>query len=399
MTSAVLFSDADRSVLLVDIPRSLEVVQGMNNRLKSSIPLERPHQPTEPKEPKRNRILQQSRAGVLAHHDEVSWYCRRALRSIEQNWDNSSWCLPRVLVGPADDAGDPSDIELHLYPLTRNSTHRPLGLQGDHAWPIWSPLVVLSPSGNQFRDITDFANTAVQNPSHYPTTAQTGHQTFYVPPFSTFILATVAEGLSAFANALQIFPQSDSTTDSHGFDMILLDPPWPNRSARRGRQYRTSERQESDPFHQSLPILQNYVNREGIVCIWITNKASIREMVMSFLNKIDFELCEEWTWLKVTTRGQPVYPLDGIWKKPYEILLLFRRRGSSAALKRRVVIAVPDIHSRKPCLKALLESHLPRPYTALELFARNLVEGWWSWGDEVLKFQHQQFWSDAEDAA
>lgn len=65
-------------------------------------------------------------------------------------------------------------------------------------------------------------------------------------------------------------------------------------------------------------------------------------------------------------------------------------------MKNKVIVSVPDIHSRKPNLKRVFEEVLPRGYTALEMFARNLTAGWWGWGDEVMKFQGGEYWAQEE---
>jgi hypothetical protein len=66
-------------------------------------------------------------------------------------------------------------------------------------------------------------------------------------------------------------------------------------------------------------------------------------------------------------------------------------------VKRRVIAAVPDIHSRKPCLKTLLEPYLvdSNDYSALEVFSRYLVSKWMSWGNEVLKYNWDGYWAPA----
>lgn len=114
------------------------------------------------------------------------------------------------------------------------------------------------------------------------------------------------------------------------------------------------------------------------------------------LDHWNLELIEEWIWLKVTTNGEPMSAIDGTWRKPYEILLLAKRIGSegprASTVARRVILGVPDLHSRKPCLKSMLESLLERECVGLEIFARCLTAGWWGWGNEVLKFQEESCW-------
>ena len=102
--------------------------------------------------------------------------------------------------------------------------------------------------------------------------------------------------------------------------------------------------------------------------------------------------------------------MDGIWRKPYEILVIGRKPANMAdapvdGITRRVIAAVPDVHSRKPNLRELFErlffaSPSPSPsggstgmpYSALEVFARNLTAGWWACGDEVLRFNANDWW-------
>jgi N6-adenosine-specific RNA methylase IME4 len=110
------------------------------------------------------------------------------------------------------------------------------------------------------------------------------------------------------------------------------------------------------------------------------------------------QLVEEWIWLKVTSTGEPISELSSMWRKPYEILLVGRRTISrNGDVKRRVLVGVPDLHSRKPNLKSIFEQVMKKEkYEALEVFARNLTVGWWGWGDEVLKFQSEEYWIEGE---
>jgi N6-adenosine-specific RNA methylase IME4 len=109
-------------------------------------------------------------------------------------------------------------------------------------------------------------------------------------------------------------------------------------------------------------------------------------------------LVEEWIWLKVTSAGEPISELGSMWRKPYEILLVGRRGAfPDGDVKRRVLVGVPDLHSRKPNLKSIFEQVMKKEkYEALEIFARNLTSGWWAWGNEVLKFQSDECWIDAD---
>ena len=160
------------------------------------------------------------------------------------------------------------------------------------------------------------------------------------------------------------------------------------------------------------------------VGVWVTNKAAFRYLLLSPCGIFDawgIELVEEWVWVKTTIHGAPICALNSAWRKPYEILLVGKAKSSASSkhddadvgeadrgggqVKRRVVFGVPDLHSRKPNLRALFEGSMEemgiygdgkgktKGYEALEVFARNCTAGWWSWGDEALKFQAQECWA------
>ena len=230
---------------------------------------------------------------------------------------------------------------------------------------------------------------------------------FHIPPHSAFHLLPCTSPL----------PPSNSSL----FNFILLDPPWPNRSVQRKRAYNASR---SAATVQKLLLemkIESYLAaprpetgpppsagesaHASSIGIWITNKPSIRAVVLGpggLFAAWGVTLVEEWIWVKTTVHGEPVTPVDGVWRKPYEIFLLGRKSNGSptdgVSVKRRVVVGVPDLHSRKPGLKQLLERLvLPANYKALEIFARGLMSGWHSWGDQVLMFNWEGCWVDEKE--
>ena len=186
------------------------------------------------------------------------------------------------------------------------------------------------------------------------------------------------------------------------FEFIVLDPPWPNRSARRKENNYSTAYSLSDirSLLKLIPI-SAHLNPEGLVAVWVTNKSKFNDLLTSkdgILEEWGLEVVGEWTWLKITTSGDPVVHLDSTWRKPWERLLIARRRGSSRRLpvERKVLLAVPDVHSRKPSLRPLFEDVFAKDYSGLEVFARNLTAGWWSWGDQALHFQGEEHWVGKE---
>ncbi|CAK7567036.1 MAG: hypothetical protein SEPTF4163_004994 [Sporothrix epigloea] len=222
------------------------------------------------------------------------------------------------------------------------------------------------------------------------------------------------------------------------FDLIVLDPPWPNRSARRrqqGQRSKTGASNEVNGADHGYNTVRNMgalsdllkqipagskLTETGFIAVWVTNKPSCEALLTDSKHGVfrawGVELVATWTWLKVTTRGEPIVSVDSHWRRPWERLLLARRLGSEAAVRgagkakalplNRVIVGVPDVHSRKPHLRRLMSpflaptspgDHIKDVHCGLEIFARNLTAGWWSWGDEVLLFQHPRWWSEDTD--
>lgn len=186
------------------------------------------------------------------------------------------------------------------------------------------------------------------------------------------------------------------------FDLVVLDPPWPNRSARRKTdKYATvSNLKEMRNLLLHIP-LASHLAPDGLVAVWVTNKHSIHDFLTSptgLFATWGLEFVTEWTWLKVAASGEPVYDIESTWRKPWEKLIIAKRIGSQKpeALESKVIVAIPDVHSRKPNLRGLFQDVTGKDCLGLEIFARNLTAGWWAWGNQVLRFQQPEHWHDIE---
>lgn len=213
----------------------------------------------------------------------------------------------------------------------------------------------------------------------------------YIPPDAFYLHGCIHSTAQAF---LQRAPK---------FNLIVLDPPWPNRSARRKTATASSAGYQTA---SSLPAIRAllcaipvraHLHDDGLVAVWITNKPRIVDLLTApggVFEQWGLELVAEWTWLKVTADGRPLFPLDAAWRRPWEKLIVAKLKGRAAprGLAPKTIVAVPDLHSRKPNLRGLFGDILGPGYAGLEVFARGLTAGWWSWGDQVLKFQQPQHW-------
>ncbi|CEG74880.1 hypothetical protein RMATCC62417_10014 [Rhizopus microsporus] len=205
---------------------------------------------------------------------------------------------------------------------------------------------------------------------------------YLIPPRSSFIMGSMTD------SSLQQL--SDYVSSLGGADLIIIDPPWPNKSVHRSSKYETQD--IYDLF--TIP-MKDMINVNSVVAVWVTNKPKFRKFIIHKLFPAwELECKAEWVWLKVTTEGQCIFPLDSSHKKPYEQLIIGHRQKTSDLPSRHVIVSVPSLrHSRKPPLQDVILPYLKnkdRP-VCVEMFARCLTPGWISWGNECLKFQHTEY--------
>lgn len=339
------------AVVVLDIPKTIEEAQlpagevrsgaqPSRRRLVSAPPPDVPFSTPEPKARNGQVIHPQGSLDSAAYISELTTQAavQEALDCLSETYRGPS-CLPRIHLEPEQDA--PEDGKK----------------RGIHC---------LDEDG----------------PPEYPS-----HEV-YLPSLSHYFHGTIESQRAAFISK------------GLSFDLVVLDPPWPNRSARRKKaNYAVAQDMTSiRNLLLSIPV-KGCLNPDGLVAVWVTNAPRFTDLLThrdyGIFAEWGVEVEAEWTWLKVTTRGEPVVDVDSAWRKPWERLLIARRAGTRRKTEQgKVIVAVPDVHSRKPNLRGLFEEVLGPEYAGLEIFARSLTAGWWSWGDEVLQFQHRRHWRD-----
>ncbi|TVY41223.1 Methyltransferase-like protein [Lachnellula occidentalis] len=374
MASGILYKNDDSDIILLDITRSIESAQGdSNKRIISSSPLEHPYPSVEPKSAKAKAKL-----GEVPIEDILlQKYLQLALGGLKECYQGE-WCLPREIGTP--------EILAQGKKRKRKKISTEEKCQNDRESDQLKREYLRSDSIHNNVHSSLFCN---RNSSPIYHTTSDGLRA-RLPPHSTALYGDITTSLETFT---QSAPQ---------FNLIIMDPPWPNRSARRKSSYSISySTTEINTLLSSIP-LNDHLAEDGFVAVWVTNKVAFRDALLQdggLFDEWGIELVEEWVWVKIAVSGATICALDSVWRKPYEILLVGRKKGKVRTgkkdVRRRVIIAVPDLHSRKPNLKALFEDMMgTEKYEALEIFARNLTAGWWAWGNEVLKFQTDEHWID-----
>ncbi|KAF7915123.1 hypothetical protein EAE99_010319 [Botrytis elliptica] len=411
LPSHILYQNSSKTVTLIDIPRSIEDAQLLSTeqyttspktakRLISCKPIDTPYPSLEPKSAKALRNVPEKRIEELM----LERYVQLALDEMigDERWEGKV-CLERI-------------------------------------WGENEESKRKRKSAPEEAEKSQQSVIKVENVYKLPKRVEIDGVSGIMPPKSTMIHGNILESnLSSNIEIHEDFPK---------FHVIIADPPWPNRSALRKDSYDIASGFGGiERLLRSLPCHQ--VEHNGYVGIWITNKPAFRSMLLDEGGLFDhwsLELIEEWIWLKVTSNSEPMCEISGTWRKPWEILLVGRKKeeresvdvgdsgfkksvgneelnikkeyeiegsyqsssspsrasptptpsqseNSNFSIKRRIIIGVPDLHSRKPNLRFLFGQLLGlQEYRGLEIFARNLTAGWWGWGNEVMKFQDDGAW-------
>ncbi|TPX61111.1 hypothetical protein PhCBS80983_g01380 [Powellomyces hirtus] len=246
---------------------------------------------------------------------------------------------------------------------------------------VYSLFCILHlPPSDLSEDVSDIFNTVVSNTSTGCKTMSLFGHSYIIPAQSSLIMSDLAKA-----------PRLLNTLDP--FDLIVMDPPWPNKSVRRTGQYG-----DIDVYDLFRVPLKNLLASGGYVAVWVTNKLKFHKFVREKLFPAwGVQWVGEWYWIKVTTKGEWVIDPDSVHRKPYEVLIIGRSPSSldeHPIPEKRAICTVPSKqHSRKPFLDDVLAPYLPSNPRKLELFARNLLPKWTSWGNQVLKFNDVQYLS------
>ncbi|KAI8925659.1 MT-A70-domain-containing protein [Entophlyctis helioformis] len=243
------------------------------------------------------------------------------------------------------------------------------------------------------------------------------NHTFVIPQRSGFVISdlgflpTICRGDCACI--VHIEPPAHIRTSTPAwiqqrlqFDLVLMDPPWGNKSATRSSAY---DCMDNGKTLSEIP-LKRLVSPGGLVAVWVTNKPRLHTLVRERIFRAwDVEPVAEWVWIKVTNDGVPVIPLDNVHRKPYECLIIGQRRRTATTAEMnahcdqpalpasKVIVSVPSRHhSQKPFIHNLLGRYIGKGIgkdaggagmpQRLELFARQLMPGWRSWGNEAIRF-------------
>lgn len=243
------------------------------------------------------------------------------------------------------------------------------------------------------QDVLPVFDNLIVNKGSGDVEAEFLNQNYIIPKESCFYMSDVQK--------IHSLVPADSEC---GFNIIVIDPPWENSSAHQKRRYKTLPNRT----FLSLPIRKLTHSAGALVALWVTN----REKLRSFVEK---ELFPAWGvtymasfhWLKVKADGLLIGDLDLFHHRPYECLLLGysgEKENASNLLRLNdipnnlVFMSVPGDYSRKPPIGELLVEYVwgTKHVRCIELFSREVLAGWTSWGNEPLLFQASKYFLSME---
>ena len=172
------------------------------------------------------------------------------------------------------------------------------------------------------------------------------------------------------------------------FSTILIDPPWrfDNRTGKMAPEHKRLKRYETMSMDElaALPV-GDIANNPSHLYLWCPN--ALLPDGLRLMESWGFKYKANIVWYKVRKDGGPDGRGVGFYFRNVTEILLFGIKGRMRTLKpgrtqTNIIVSRKQEHSRKPeQAHKIVEACSPGPF--VELFARERVTGWTTWGDQV----------------
>ncbi|WP_444452018.1 MT-A70 family methyltransferase [Rhodobacter capsulatus] len=173
-----------------------------------------------------------------------------------------------------------------------------------------------------------------------------------------------------------------------GFELIMADPPWNYEMWSENGEEKSPQahyRTMSIDAIKALPV-EALAARNCLLWLWAVGP--LLPEALEVITAWGFRYKTQGEWAKLTKNGKQTFGTGYILRNAGEPFLI-ATRGAPKTTKsvRNVIFGVAREHSRKP-VEAFVEAEKLMPHAQrLELFSREVRQGWTSWGDEVGKFE------------
>ena len=174
------------------------------------------------------------------------------------------------------------------------------------------------------------------------------------------------------------------------YQIIYADPPWKYKVWSKKGNGRSAESHYKTMNIEVIINLKDFINsissKDCILFIWVTYPCLKEGLKVIEAWGFNYKTCG-FTWVKRNKKSNSWFWGMGYWTRANAEICLIATKGNIKRVSKRVhqIIDTPiENHSKKPDIvrKKIIElvGDLPR----IELFARDKVDGWDSWGDEII---------------
>ena len=170
------------------------------------------------------------------------------------------------------------------------------------------------------------------------------------------------------------------------YKVIYADPPWTYRDPKKhdpkmgGITYPTMTLDEI----KALPVA-DLADKDSALFLWVTMPMISEGLEVIKAWGFRYTTCA-FVWIKQNPKGDGIYSGLGHWTNGNAELCLFAKKGRPKRVAKnvkQVVVSHRRRHSQKPDEVRDRIIDLLGDLTRIELFAREQVEGWDCWGNEV----------------
>jgi len=176
------------------------------------------------------------------------------------------------------------------------------------------------------------------------------------------------------------------------YDIIYADPPWTFETwSKKGEGKSASQ-------HYNVMTLEDICNLPVAdiaakdCCLFLWGINSMLPQALQVITAWGFIYkTVAFNWIKTTKEGNPAFGM-GYWTRQSAELCLLATRGKpkpQAHNVRQTLLSPRREHSRKPDEVRTMIERLAPGENKIELFARQHISGWDTWGNEVNKFDEE----------
>ena len=172
------------------------------------------------------------------------------------------------------------------------------------------------------------------------------------------------------------------------YNIIYADPPWTYKVwSGKGKEKKSAENHYdcmTDEDIKNLPI-KNISDENSILFLWVTYPLLEQGLLTIKEWGFNYKTCA-FSWIKKNKKSDSLFWGLGHWTRANNEICLLATKGKPKRVSKgvhQVVYEPIREHSRKPdCVRDRIVE-LCGDISRIEFFARQKVDGWDSWGDEL----------------